>query len=279
MKSHPLIPLVAIAAALAAAPARADDASLDPARNEVSVYGGISIVSARSSQQATVTLPAIPGFPGVPGWPATPPQSVLVNTETKLGDSALIGLRYAFYLRKQLAIEADASVAPSHDLRSSVDVCGSSGSAASSRCYGRADYATAGTAQPFDTAMDAFFGGPMGGSFRGMPGMHGGEGRYDGGYGFGGHSVTAWHYGAGLTYDILGGDVRPFVALGGGGVSYNGAPGTKTDFALRFGAGLKVYFGRLGARVDAVDYLVFNNFLTGKDEHDVHVTGGAFVRF
>jgi len=62
-------------------------------------------------------------------------------------------------------------------------------------------------------------------------------------------------------------------------VSYDGAPGAKTDFTLRFGAGVKVYFGRLGARVDAIDYLVFNNFLTGRDEHDVHITGGAFVRF
>jgi hypothetical protein len=31
--------------------------------------------------------------------------------------------------------------------------------------------------------------------------------------------------------------------------------------------------------VDAVDHLVFSNFLTGRDEHDVHLTGGAFVRF
>jgi hypothetical protein len=167
-----------------------------------------------------------------------------VNTETRLGNSALIGFRYAFYLRKQLALEADVAVAPGHDLGSSVNLCGSSG------CHGR-----------------------------GMEGMHAGEGHYDGGYGFGGHSVTAWHYGAGLTYDILGKDVRPFVALGAGGVSYDGAPGTKTGFVLRFGAGLKVYFGRLGARVDAIDYLVFDNFLTGRDEHDVHVTGGAFVRF
>ena len=77
--------------------------------------------------------------------------------ETKLGNSALVGLRYGFYLRKQLALEADVAVAPSHDLQGSVDVCGASG------CYGRGDYARAGAGQPFDTAMNAFFGGPMGG--------------------------------------------------------------------------------------------------------------------
>jgi len=263
-------PVLAVSVALAAAPARADDKGLDPARNEVAVFGGISIINARSSQQTTISLPAIPG---IPGWPGNGPTSVQLGTETELGNSALIGVRYAFYLRKQLALEVDGAVAPSHDLRSSVDLCGSSG------CYGRGDFAAAGVGRPFDTAMDGFFGGPMGRQLRGMGGMHAGQGRFDGPHGFGGRSVTAWHYGAGLTYDILGGDVRPFVVVGAGGVTYDGAPKTTTDFVLRFGAGMKVYFGRFGARVDAVDHLVFNNFLTGRDEHDVHITGGAFVRF
>jgi hypothetical protein len=272
MKSRRLLTSCVIVAALtvAAAPTRADDTQVDTSRNEVSVFGGISILDARSSQQATITLPTLPGLPGSPAGGS---QDVQVGTETKLGNSALIGFRYAFYLRKQLALEADASVAPSQDLRSSVHLCGSSG------CYGRGDYASAGTIQPFDAAMNAFFAGAAGARFRGMQAVRAGEGRIDGGFGYGGRSVTAWHYGAGLTYDILGGDVRPFVALGAGGVSYDGTPGTKTDFVLRFGAGLKVYFGRLGVRVDAVDYLVFNNFLTGRDEHDVHVTGSGFVRF
>jgi hypothetical protein len=271
MKRRDLMPLVlAGAVALAAAPAPAEDAGLDPARNEVSVFGGISIIDARHSQQTTIKLPAIPGFPG---WPGRDAADIQVGTETKLGNSGLIGLRYAFYLRKQLALEADVAVAPSHDLRSSVDLCGSVG------CFGRGDYAEAGIGRSFETAMEAFFGGPTGGQFHGMEGMHAGEGHFDGRYGFGGRSVTAWHYGAGLAYDILGGDVRPFVIVGAGGVTYDGAPRTRTDFVLRLGAGLKVYFGRLGARVDAVDHLVFNNFLTGRDEHDVHVTGGAFLRF
>jgi hypothetical protein len=274
MKRRHLMPsIIVVAVAFAATPTRAEDAGLDPARNEVTVFGGISILGASNSHQATISLPAIPAFPGFPGWPGSDAGAIQLGTETKLGNSGLVGLRYAFYLRKQLALEADVAVAPSHDLRSSVDLCGSSG------CYGRGDYASAGTVQPFDSAMNGFFGGPMGGQFRGMGGVRAGEGRFDGGHGFGGRSVTAWHYGAGLTYDVLGGDVRPFVTLGAGGVSYDGTPGTRTDFVLRFGAGLKVYFGRLGARVDAVDHLVFNNFLTGRDEHDVHITGGAFVRF
>lgn len=274
MKPRQLMPLVLVFAA--ATTALADDAGKDPARNEVYVFGGISILDAHGSQQATISLPAIPGFPGLPGmpgWPGSAATDIQVNTQSKLGNSALVGLRYAFYLRKQLALEADFAVAPSADLQGSVGVC------AASRCYGRGDFAGAGSVQPYDTAINGFFAGPMGGRFRGMEGMHARGDRFAGGFGYGGRSVTAWHYGGNLAYDILGGDVRPFVLVGAGGVSYDGTAGAKTDFALRFGGGVKVYFGRLGARVDAIDYLVFNNFLSGRDEHDVHLTGGAFVRF
>jgi len=92
-------------------------------------------------------------------------------------------------------------------------------------------------------------------------------------------NLTAWHYGAGLAYDITGGDVRPVVIFGAGGVSYDGAREASTDFVLRFGAGLKVLFGRVGARVDVVDHLVTEHFLSGDAEHDIHATAGFLVRF
>jgi hypothetical protein len=69
------------------------------------------------------------------------------------------------------------------------------------------------------------------------------------------------------------------VIFGAGGVSYGGARAGLTDFALRFGAGLKVLFGRIGGRVDAVDHLVTDHFLTGKAEHDIHATAGFLGRF
>ena len=73
--------------------------------------------------------------------------------------------------------------------------------------------------------------------------------------------------------------MRPVVIFGAGGVSYSGARESSTDFALRFGAGLKVLFGRVGARVDVVDHLVTDHFLTGEAEHDIHATAGFLVRF
>jgi hypothetical protein len=266
---HTLFAVPAFLLLLAAAPVRAQ-APVDPSRNEITVFGGISILDAHGGSSYTIALPSIPGFPGFPGLPDL--GDVQVNTETKLGSSAVFGARYAFYLKKQLALEADFSVAPTHDLTGNVGVCGPGG-----RCYGGADFDQSGMAESFTSAMGAFFGGPMGGRFRGMGGMRGG--RLDGGRGFGGQNVTAWHYGAGVTYDILGGDVRPFVMLGAGAVTYDGARATNTDFVLRFGGGLKAYFGRVGLRVDAADYVVVDQYLSGRTEHDVHATGGVLVRF
>jgi hypothetical protein len=35
----------------------------------------------------------------------------------------------------------------------------------------------------------------------------------------------------------------------------------------------------VGARVDVVDHLVLDHFVSGEAEHDVHATAGLLVRF
>jgi hypothetical protein len=40
-----------------------------------------------------------------------------------------------------------------------------------------------------------------------------------------------------------------------------------------------VLFGNVGARVDVIDHLVVDHFLSGDNEHDVHATAGFLVRF
>lgn len=231
-------------ALLAAAPALAADApSADP-KNEVVVFGGASILDAARSQDTTL---GVPGWMG-DRWPGFP--DIQVQTEASLGGSALFGARYSRYVKGRLAVEADFSVAPTHDLEVGGALC------LDGRCYGGAE----------------------GGRVRGPWGQGPGRGDLD----FDElrtRNLTAWHYGAGLAYDITGGDVRPVVIFGAGGVSYSGAREGSTDFALRFGAGLKVLFGRVGGRVDVVDHLVTDHFLTGEAEHDIHVTAGFLVRF
>ena len=223
----------------------AADATAAESRNELVVFGGASILDASRGQGTTIGIPGWAGdrWPGFPG--------VEVRTETSLGGSALFGARYSRYVKGRLAVEADLAVAPSHDLETGGELC------LEGRCYGRG----------------------MGERMRGPWGSGPGMGDVDDLEGFRTRNVTAWHYGAGLTYDITGGDVRPFVIFGAGGVSYSGARESSTDFVLRFGAGLKVLFGRVGARVDVVDHLVTDQFLSGDAEHDIHATAGFLVRF
>lgn len=221
----------------------ADEGSTDP-KNELVVFGGGSILSATRGEERILSLPGRLGdrFPGFP--------DVSIRTETSLGSSALFGARYSRYIKGRLAIDADIAVAPAHDLEAGGDLC------LDDRCYGT--------------------GGPDRFPAMGDRGLVVGDLFEDD---FPSRHVTAWHYGAGLAYDITGGDVRPIVILGGGAVTYSGGRESSTDFVLRFGAGLKVYFGKVGGRVEVVDHLITDHYFTGKTEHDVHVSGGFLVRF
>jgi hypothetical protein len=221
----------------------ADDAAAE-AKNEIVVFGGASVLDASRNHETTVGLP---GWGGE-RWPGFP--ELQVRAETSLGGSALFGARYSRYVKGRLAVEADLAVAPNHDLEAGGELC------VEGRCFGRG------------------MGGRMRGPWGSGPALE--DVDFDGGRA---RNLTAWHYGGGLTYDITGGDVRPFVLFGAGGVSYSGAGDASTDFVLRFGAGLKILFGRVGARVDVVDHLVTEHFLSGDAEHDIHATAGFLVRF
>jgi hypothetical protein len=239
-----LIAIITLALPLAANPAAADDAS--DFQNQLVVFGGMSILDA--SRTSTTTWR--PDFPGFPGWPGRPGfgsgrfPEIEVRTSTSLGNSVVFGARYSRYVKDRLAVEADIAVGPSHDLKPDGEVC------FEGRCFGGGDF-------------DRFPVRPPGGDLDRWRGQ----------------SVTAWQYGGGLAYDITGGDVRPVIVFGAGGASWSGSGRTETDFELRFGAGLKILFGRVGARVDVIDHLVLDHFISGKSEHNLHVTAGLLVGF
>jgi hypothetical protein len=239
-------------AALAPAALRAEDERGDA--NELVVFGGISLLDASRSSETTIDLgrplpsfggvtPGRGGFPGRPDFP-TFSVPVTIGSETSLGQAPLFGARYSRRIKDRLFVEADLQVAPGHELESEVSGC------VAGVCFGRGQNAP-GSSFVRDGLDEAF----------------------------GDRNVNAWHYGAGLAYEITGGDVRPLVLLGAGGVSYDGVRGADTAFALRFGLGLKILFGRVGARVDVVDHLVLDHFASGDSEHDVHATAGLLVRF
>ena len=239
--------LITLALALVVGSARADDASATDERNELVVFGGISLLDASRSGQTTIDVGSIdrPGMPGFGGRFGRTPISippVSFEGETSLGSSALFGARYSRLIKERLAVEADLTIAPGHELETRGSACVAGACVGSSRGGARRE-----------------------------------DGRFD--LGLGDRNVTAWHYGAGLAYELTGGDVRPLVILGAGGVSWDGAGADGSDFVFRFGAGLKILFGRAGARVDVVDHLVLDHFASGQTEHDVHATAGLLVRF
>ena len=91
--------------------------------------------------------------------------------------------------------------------------------------------------------------------------------------------MTAWNYGAGLAYELHRRRRAALADPGSGRRVLERSPGGPTNFVLRFGAGVKVTFGRVGMRLEGVDYFLPDLFLNGKGEHDVHITGGLLVRF
>ncbi|HEY7697421.1 MAG TPA: hypothetical protein VIE88_03355 [Vicinamibacteria bacterium] len=214
-------------------------------RNEIAVFGGVSILDASGSTEWVFGRGSFPGlFPMFPGFPATIPD-VTVRGETSLGSSALFGARYSRHLKDRLAVEADLAIAPTHDLDLGGEIC-----LEGFGCFG-------------EGLEDAR--------------RRGGELAERFGRSLGRRGITAWHYGGGLAYELADGDVRPFVLVGAGGVTWDGA--SDTDFVFRFGAGLKALFGNVGFRVDVTDHLVVDHFLTGKNEHDLHATAGFLVEF
>jgi hypothetical protein len=254
------------------APAAAADTSGGD-KNELTVFGGISILDAERSAERSFDLPELPWLPV---WGGGRP-ALSVRAGASVGSSALFGARYTRYLKERFAVEADFAVAPTHEAEGHFQLCGAG------TCIGRPEYDRAGLAQRWDSAVGGVMGGPMGAGFVGgmsprfrgngvlfAPAVRPRMGERD---------VTAWHYGANATYDVLGGDVRPFLLLGAGGVSYSGAIEGGTDFSLRFGGGLKAWFGRVGLRLDVADSLVVDQQLSGETENDLHATAAVSVKF
>jgi opacity protein-like surface antigen len=91
--------------------------------------------------------------------------------------------------------------------------------------------------------------------------------------------VTAYHYGLGFGYELARGDVRPFLSAGIGAVTFDLADGGGTSLALEVGAGARFKISdHIGARLEVVDRIVPDHFLTGNTEHDLQIRAGAAFR-
>ena len=91
--------------------------------------------------------------------------------------------------------------------------------------------------------------------------------------------VVAYHYGANVGMDLTQGTLRPSVVAGLGAVTYDSEVRRDTAFALRVGAALVAETGRLAIRLELLDVITADHFVTGQAEHDVHVRVGLGVRW
>jgi hypothetical protein len=90
--------------------------------------------------------------------------------------------------------------------------------------------------------------------------------------------VVSYEYGGSLAIDLGGRDTRPFLSAGLGAATYAIDRSTSTDLRLSFGAGVRRDFGRIAARLEVVDFVSPNGFLTAEVEHDVQIRAGLQVR-
>ena len=123
------LPLLMTLALLAAGPAGADDApAASDERNELVVFGGISLLDASRSSETTIDvgrieLPGMRRFGGRFGRGPIAIPPVSLSGETSLGSSALFGARYSRLIKDRLAVEADLTIAPGHELETRGSAC------------------------------------------------------------------------------------------------------------------------------------------------------------
>lgn len=213
----------------------------EPGKTEVTVFLGASL---HEPSVTTRNFPDVYPFP-IREAPGHIPQ---FEERVSLGGSFLQGFKVGRTFGERVAIEVGFSVAPSHERRSQFDlpigwppVC--------LECVVGPDGTVGGGSAPiWDPSVTE-------------------------------EKVVAISYDAGITFDLATGPVRPYVLLAAGGVSYDAshAP-TETDFHLSLGAGLRLGGGSLQARVEVVDAVTPDHFLTGTTEHDVAVRCGVSVR-
>jgi opacity protein-like surface antigen len=91
--------------------------------------------------------------------------------------------------------------------------------------------------------------------------------------------VVAYHYGLGFAYEPTRGQVRPFLSVGAGAVTFDVAGRSETRFAFDVGGGARLGFSdRVGARLEVADRIVPDHFLGGGTEHDLQVRAGLTFR-
>lgn len=223
----------------------ASPAAAQEGRNELVVFGGISLVDVDFSEVEDPFGPILVTF-------APAPNRRLAD----LDGSAEFGARYGRAVTDRITVEADFSVAPSHQLDERIIF----GCPPPLVCIASPD-------------ISLF-----------VPDIQRTR------------SFVAYHYGGGVRLALTDGPIRPSVVGGLGAVTYAASGATpvfghlasvtdigsdlrETRLAIRLGGAVAATLGSLVTHLEVVDVIVADHFVTGRAEHDVHVRVGIGVRW
>jgi len=212
-----------------------------PGKNELSVFGGISLLDASTTNSITpLLLDALPSI----GTLVYPP---ILGTSRKLGSSGEFGVRYGREATETITVTGDFSVAPAHELSNRL----SSGCPEPLACI---------AAQAEGSIGIGFEGGvPVGFPFP-IPDVLFSE------------RVVAYHYGGGLRLHVLPtSTLKPAVVAGIGGVTYAGTRRRESQFVLRIGGSITASVRNLSTTIEVLDAIVPDHYVSDNVEHDVHI--------
>ena len=213
-------------------------------RSELTVFAGASLGSP-STNDVDLSVP-VP-LDRIRGAIAPTIYPVPLTVSAELGGSPEFGVRYDWYLTEIVSIGGDFSIAPSHELSTRIR-----------------------------------FGCPPGRPCIAdeIPGLLLSDQAT-------GTNIVAYHYGGNVGIDLMRGTLRPTIIAGVGAVSYDGArpvsfDGTRnrdTEFAFRIGGAFKADAGPVVIRLEGIDVITPDHFVSGKAEHDLHVRVGVGVKW
>lgn len=87
-------------------------------------------------------------------------------------------------------------------------------------------------------------------------------------------NMVVYQYDGNFLYNLLTGDVQPYITIGVGGVASDLDNDTRNDFAFNYGGGAKFWFKKVALRFEINDHVIPDYFLTEKTEHNLQVQYG-----
>jgi outer membrane protein W len=87
-------------------------------------------------------------------------------------------------------------------------------------------------------------------------------------------NMVVYQYDANFLYNLLKGDVEPYITIGIGGVASDLDNDVRNNFAFNYGGGAKFWFKKVGLRFELNDHVIPDYFLSNNTAHNLQVQYG-----